>query len=584
MLRQPIVTILAHVDHGKTTLLDSIRRTAVAQKEAGGITQSIGSSEIPLDTIKCLCSKIAEKFNFKFEIPGLLIIDTPGHEAFTTLRRRGGSIADIAILVIDINEGIMPQTVESIEILKKSKVPFVVALNKIDRIRGWISKDNCFSINYEQQTDEVKNLFEEMFYKIVAQLSEHGFSAERFDRISDFKRTVAIIPTSGKTGEGVPELLMILTGLSQQFLKHRLVRKNESAGMVLEVKEVVGLGTTIDTIIYDGVVKKNDYIIIAGKENIITKIKALLVPQPLRDIRTEKKFKNIDECRAAAGVKIVAPNLSGVVAGSLFRTIADKTEAEKILKEMEKEKEEVEISVETDGLILNADTLGSLEALINIFEDYPVKEAKIGSVTKEQVIKASSNSEFYKVIICFNSQVSDDIRAIAKEHGVKIIESDVIYRIMEEYEEWISSKKEEIKRKEIESITRPGKLRILPGCIFRASNPAIVGCEVLGGLIASGFELFKEQDGIKNIGEIKQVQSEGKNVEKAVAGEKVAISISNAVVGRSINEGDILYTDITSDEYVILKKHQNLLSKSEINIMEEISMIKRKYDKMYGLG
>jgi len=516
--------------------MDSIRRTAVAQKEAGGITQSIGSSEIPLDTIKCLCSKIAEKFNFKFEIPGLLIIDTPGHEAFTTLRRRGGSIADIAILVIDINEGIMPQTVESIEILKKSKVPFVVALNKIDRIRGWISKDNCFSINYEQQTDEVKNLFEEMFYKIVAQLSEHGFSAERFDRISDFKRTVAIIPTSGKTGEGVPELLMILTGLSQQFLKHRLVRKNESAGMVLEVKEVVGLGTTIDTIIYDGVVKKNDYIIIAGKENIITKIKALLVPQPLRDIRTEKKFKNIDECRAAAGVKIVAPNLSGVVAGSLFRTIADKTEAEKILKEMEKEKEEVEISVETDGLILNADTLGSLEALINIFEDYPVKEAKIGSVTKEQVIKASSNSEFYKVIICFNSQVSDDIRAIAK------------------------------------------------GCIFRASNPAIVGCEVLGGLIASGFELFKEQDGIKNIGEIKQVQSEGKNVEKAVAGEKVAISISNAVVGRSINEGDILYTDITSDEYVILKKHQNLLSKSEINIMEEISMIKRKYDKMYGLG
>jgi len=147
MLRQPIITVLGHVDHGKTTLLDKIRKTAIAAKEAGGITQAIGTTEIPTNVIKTLCGKLLERFKIKLIISGLLFIDTPGHEAFTTLRKRGGSIADLAILVIDINEGIMPQTIESLEILKVSRIPFIIALNKIDRIKGWTSAKEicCFS-------------------------------------------------------------------------------------------------------------------------------------------------------------------------------------------------------------------------------------------------------------------------------------------------------------------------------------------------------------------------------------------------------------------------------------------------------
>ncbi len=582
-LRQPIIVILGHVDHGKTTLLDQIRQTAIAAREAGGITQAIGTTEIPNEVIGRICGPLLDTFKVKLEIPGLLFIDTPGHEAFGSLRSRGGSIADIAILIVDINEGLMPQTLESLEILKNSKVPFVIAFNKIDRIHGWSVPDKmcCFCDNFEEQSDEVKGDFEKKFYELVEEFAKHDTIIERFDRISDFTKNVAAIPVSAKTGEGVPELLTILAGLAQRFLKERLITTDTAKGMILEVKDVTGLGTTIDTVIYDGSVKRNDYLVIGGPIPRIMKIRALLEPEPLRDMRTEKKFRNVEEVHAASGVKIAAPGLGDIVAGLPIRTAKTFEEAEKLLNELEEEQEEVGIHAESEGLILKADTIGSLEALINVFKQYPIRDASIGLINKTDTIKAEANTKSeYKAIIGFNTRTSDEVKAFAKDKSVVIIENNVIYRLLEDYEKWVKEEKEKTRLSELESVTRPGKIKLLPGCTFRASNPAIVGCEVVGGRIKSGYKLLKNN---KVIGEVKQIQSQGENREEAKIGDKIAVSITGPTIGRQVQESDVLYTEITGSEYAKLNAHKDLLSDNELSVLEEIKEFKKKDNPRWGL-
>ncbi len=176
-IRQPIVTVAGHVDHGKTTILDSIRKTGVAEQEAGGITQKISFTKVPIENIRKRCPMISEK-GIKLDFPGFLFIDTPGHAAFSHLRKRGGSLADLAVLVIDINEGIMPQTAEVIELLRLNKTPFIIALNKIDNISGWRKQADDLKQSIKTQATNVKLQFDEKLYTIIGSLHHHGFNAK----------------------------------------------------------------------------------------------------------------------------------------------------------------------------------------------------------------------------------------------------------------------------------------------------------------------------------------------------------------------------------------------------------------------
>src|SRR5208337_4445186 len=319
-IRQPIVVVLGHVDHGKTTLLDKLRGTTVAKHEPGQITQLIGASLLPSETIRQICGDLLQQFHFELKVPGLLFIDTPGHETFSNLRRRGGSAADIAILVIDVTKGVEPQTVESINILKSRKTPFVIAANKMDAIPGWKSKlDTSFAATLTSQLPEVQTELDNRVYTIIGTLSRLGFRSERFDKIAEFKQNLAIVPVSAKTGEGIPELLAILTGLTQSYLSEELqVTSGPARGTVLEVKDEPGLGTTINAIIYDGSLKVHDTIAIGGREHpIITEVRAILVPKPLDEIRDPRdRFTNVRRVVAASGVKIAAPNLETALAGA----------------------------------------------------------------------------------------------------------------------------------------------------------------------------------------------------------------------------------------------------------------------------
>ncbi len=571
-IRQPIVAVLGHVDHGKTLLLDSIRGTRVQSGEAGGITQDVGASFIPIDTVGRICGPLMKKLKVEITIPGLLFIDTPGHEAFVTLRKRGGSVADIVILVIDINTGFQPQTDESLTFLKEFKTPFVIAATKCDRIPGWFPyKGECILDSLQKQRDDVKVELDKKVYELVTQLAERGFDAERFDKIEDFTKKVAIIPCSGLTGEGVPELLMMLTGLAQQFLKGKLAVSEIGKGVILEVKDLRGLGTTIDVIVYDGIVRKGDYIVIGGKEPKVTKIKALLRPKPLKELRVEKQFDSIKEVHAAAGIKIAAPDLEGVIAGSPIIFVRDEADVERAKEEVQKDVEAVEFSKDVDGIIVKADTLGGLEAMIKMLKDegIPVRKAEVGHVNKQDVIEAQNvKDDLKKVIFAFNIHTLPEAEELARDLKIKIFHNNIIYKIFEDYKEWCYERKEREMQEKLERATRPVKLKILKGFVFRASKPAIVGVEILAGHLKKGVQL-KRKDG-KIIGKVKEIQREGKNIDHAVKGEKVAISMDEPIVGRHIFENDILVSHLTKDDRALLKEVYEKLGEDEKELLEEI--------------
>ncbi|WP_440059014.1 translation initiation factor IF-2 [Thermogladius sp. 4427co] len=591
-IRQPIVVVLGHVDHGKTTLLDKIRGTTVAKKEPGEITQHVGASIVPASVLNKVVEPLRKFFpKLTIEIPGILFIDTPGHELFTNLRRRGGSVADLALLVVDVIEGFQKQTYEALSILKERRVPFIVVANKIDRIEGWSPRPDApflESIKYQSQRTIYK--LDERIYNIVSKLYEQGFQAERFDRVRDFRTTVAIVPVSAKTGEGVPELLALITGLVQQFMKKRLVSRNEPAkGVVLEVKEEPGYGTTIDVIIYDGVIKRGDIIVLAGKQGpIITKVRALLMPRPLQDMRMhEGSFIPVDEIVAAAGVKISAPDLDNAMAGSSLYVASDIGQAEELSRKISEEISEIIIRSSSNGVVVKADTLGTLEAVTSALRqmNIPIRIADVGPVTQNDVLEAAiigSSIPEYKIVLAFNVKILPEARELAQREGVTILVHNVIYQLIEEFAKWVQEVRTKEKMKELETLVRPGKIRILPGYIFRRSDPAIVGIEVLGGRIRPGYPLMRE-DGVE-IGTIMQIRDKDQVLKEALVGSSVAISIrGHVMVGRHIDEGDILYTSIPKEHVTLwLTKYRNELSNDELMVLKEIIAIKKKRDPFYG--
>jgi len=587
--RKPIVTIMGHVDHGKTKILDTIRDTTVIDREAGAITQAIGASIVPVETIQRLCGQLLEMANIKLGVEGLLFIDTPGHAAFSNLRRRGGNLADIAILVIDINEGFKPQTIEALEILKKYKTPFVVALNKIDLVSGWYKKDDILLKNVNMQSEETRGLLDSRLYEIVAKLHEMGFASERFDRVENHTKEIALIPTSAKTGEGIPELLMVLTGLAQKFLDTCLTCDVGGAGKgtILEVKEETGLGKTLDVIIYDGNLRVNDTIVIGTiGEPIVTKVRALFEPTPLAEMRDKKsKFSAIKEVVAATGVKIAAPEIDAA-AGGMPLVVASKQNIEKVKREIKLEVEEVVFETDKNGIVIKADSLGSLEALITLLSDknISIRKASIGNINKNDIVDAQSNFEcdpLKTIVLGFNVNLTPDAEEYIKSTNVKILTNQVIYRLIEDFSEWMEKEKKRIDLSKISCITRPCKLEFLKNHTFRQSNPAVFGVDIIEGVLHTDMVLMK-QDGVR-LTSVRGIQSDQKNVEEAKRNTQVAVSMDGITIGRQLNEGEILYSDIRQDEFRKLKEMKDILTQEEIDILKEIAEIKRKENPLWGV-
>ncbi len=581
-LRSPIVTVLGHIDHGKTSLLDKMRGTAVQDREAAGITQHIGASFFPTETIEAICGNLLESTKTELTIDGLLFIDTPGHEAYLNLRRRGGAIADIAILVVDINEGALTQTYESLKILQSGKTPFLVAANKLDKVPGWREREdmNLFQAIKSQGTSTQSEV-DRRLYEIVGALSANGYNSERFDRVEDFTQTIAIVPTSAKTGTGIPELLMVLSGLTQQYMKDRLhISEGPARGAILEVREETGLGVTLDTIIYEGILRKTDTVVIGGLDDVIVaKIRTLLQPKELDEIRDPKeKFNPVSEVHAAAGVKIVSPDIEGAVAGAPVYAIDKKGDLEAMKQKVRDEVSSIRIQRDSSGIVVKTDTLGSLEAVTQFLQDrkVPVRIADVGNIVKRDIVeaKAAGDTEpLNAVVLGFNVKFAPDIEDLAAEYGVETFLNEVIYRLYDDYNAWLIVKREQAKAESLGSLIRPGKLELIPEYVFRQKDPAIVGVRVHG--------IIKPRTGLINsdgrrIGTILQIQDRSVPVDEATNGMEVAVSIRGPTIGRQVKSDEVLYTDIPDKHILAMrKKFLDDLLPSEKEVLQEVTEIKR---------
>ena len=579
-IRQPVVSVLGHVDHGKTKLLDRIRGTSVQAREAGAITQHIGATEVPIDHIYKVCSKLIG--SKKFDVPGLLFIDTPGHHSFVTLRARGGSLADLAVLVIDIREGLMPQTIESIRILRQYKTPFVIALNKVDTIQGWqFEEGRPFILSEKIQQPHTLEAFNEKLYKVIEQLSYEGISADRYDRIDDFTKAVALVPISAKEGEGVPDLLLVLIGLAQRFLESQLEKgQGPGKGTILEIKEEKGLGKTMDMILYSGTIKKGDTVAIGTRgAPLVTKIKAILKPKPLDEIRDPRdRFDSVKELNAAAGVKISCQQSDGVIAGAPIMVVKGPNDpAVKALVE----ESSIRIETQEKGITIKADAIGSLEALAYEAKanNIPIRKYGVGEITRRDIVEAAYGDKKNAVILGFNVTMSKDAEAELANQELKVMTSQIVYQLIEDYMEWVDDSKKQTDSDKRSEFSFPAKFKILPNCIFRASKPAIVGVRVLAGRIRPGENLIGP-DG-RDCGRIKSIHTGEDALKEAKQGDEVAVGIEGVTAGRQINEEDVIYVDLIGSSIKPLRELD--LNDDEKMALDETIAIKRKDDPFWGM-
>ncbi len=579
-VRQPIVTVMGHVDHGKTTILDSIRGSYVAAGESGGITQGIGATEVPVDRVVKLCEKILK--GSTFTIPGLLFIDTPGHHAFVSMRARGSALSDLAVVVIDIREGVMPQTVESLRLLRRYRTPFVIAANKVDLIEGWRSRSfEPFVLLMNEQREDALQKLDDAIYKIVGDLSELGFSSDRYDRIKDFTKNIAIVPLSAKTKDGIPDLLLVLTGLAQRYLEQRLDTEDGPAeGTIIEVKEEKGFGVTADTIIYAGTLRVGDTVAIGARNGMLTtRVRGIFKARPLRETKDPKeRFKPFDSVSAAAGVKLLLHSTEGVTAGSpIYAYRKDSSEVEdKISRE-----NEVNVSFDESGILVKTDALGSLEALLLEAKDrgIEIESGYVGPVSRRDIVDRESKQEVLeRAVLAFNVPLLPEAEEALAKTDVKVISGDVIYTLLDNFARWKEKKSEEDIERKRKDVVFPCKMLLMPNHVFRLSKPAIVGVRVLAGRVMQGTRLISS-DG-REAGRLKSIRAGEQARAVAAAGDEVAMAIDGPTVGRQISEGDVLYSDIPESDISKLKPAD--INFDEGQVLEEFLKIKRKSDPFWG--
>ncbi|ETM47537.1 translation initiation factor aIF-2 [Phytophthora nicotianae] len=568
-LRSPICCIMGHVDTGKTKLLDNIRRTKVQDAEAGGITQQIGATFFPVEAIKQKTARLAETMKLEYRLPGLLVIDTPGHESFTNLRTRGSSLCDIAILVVDIMHGLEPQTLESLRLLRQKKAPFVVALNKIDRCYGWKTMpDMPVQEALKHQNEHVIREFEDRMKSIIVEFAEQKLNAEVYWRNKDLAHTVSLIPTSAISGEGVPDLLMMLTRLTQERMAKSLAFVDILQCTVLEVKVIEGLGTTIDTILVNGTLEEGATIVVCTLDGpVVTTIRSLLTPHPMKEIRVKGEYLHHQKMKAAMGVKICAQGLEKAVAGTQIHVVGPDDDVDELKDSVMSDLTGILDSVKATrrGVMVQASTLGALEALLEFLRTcdppIPVSCVNIGPVHKKDVMRASVQLEHqpeFATILAFDVKVHSDATELATELGVRIFTADIIYHLFDQFTAYMDNFRMARREEFAEVAVFPCVLKILPNCVFNKKDPIILGVDVEEGILKVGTPLVVPSAGGFLVGKVGSIEREHKEVDRAKKGASVAVRIDNessVMYGRHFDHKNKLVSRLTRQSIDALKEN-----------------------------
>ncbi|KAK7266172.1 hypothetical protein RIF29_18814 [Crotalaria pallida] len=585
-LRSPICCIMGHVDTGKTKLLDCIRGTNVQEGEAGGITQQIGATYFPSENIRERTKEL--KADAKLKVPGLLVIDTPGHESFTNLRSRGSGLCDIAILVVDIMHGLEPQTIESLNLLKMRNTEFIVALNKVDRLYGWKTcRDSPIVKAMKQQSKDVRDEFNTRLARIITQFKEQGLNTESYYKNKAMGETYSIVPTSAISGEGIPDLLLLLVQWTQKTMVGKLRYSDEVQCTVLEVKVVEGHGTTIDVVLVNGVLHEGDQIVVCGMQRaIVTTIRALLTPHPMKELRVKGTYLHHKEIKAAMGIKISAQGLENAIAGTMLYVVKPgDVGVEDYIKAAEEDKNSVmgRIDKSGEGVCAHASTLGSLEALLEFLKtpkvNIPVSGINIGPVHKKDVMKAGvmlEKKHEYATILAFDVKVDPEARELADELGVKVFTADIIYHLFDQFNGYMDSIKEEKRREAADEAVFPCVMQIIPNCIFNKKDPIVLGVEILEGIVKIGTPICVPSRDFIDIGRVASIENNHRHVDFARKGQSVAIKIvgeeqKKIMFGRHFEIDDELVSRISRRSIDALKaNYRNDLSKEEWSLVAKL--------------
>jgi len=586
VLRAPVVCVLGHVDTGKTKILDKLRRTNVQDGEAGGITQQIGATNVPIAVIQEQCKMVQEFTSSKLMLPGLLIIDTPGHESFSNLRDRGSSLCDIAILVVDIMHGLEPQTIESLNLLKKKKTPFIVALNKIDRLYEWKPnrhKDVRDVIESQQHNTQLE--FKKRKDEVILGLAEQGLNSSLFWENPDPTDYINLMPTSAHSGDGMGNLMAMLVSISQQYLRKRLSYTEELQATVLEVKAIGGFGTTIDVILVNGRLKFGQTLILPGTDGaIVTSVKALLTPSKMQDLRVKNQYIEHKELMAAQGVKIAAKELEKAIAGLSLRVAnhPDEVELCKELAEHDLKSALNAIKTKPLGVFVQASTLGSLEALLEFLKvsKIPYAGVRIGPVVKKDVMRASTmleHDEKFAVILAFDVKVERDAQEMADREGVRIFQADIIYHLFDRFTEYQAELVRQ-KKEQFRSIAVfPCKLRVMKEHVYMSRDPIVCGVKVEAGVVKTGTPICVPSKEFCYIGICTGIQHNSKDVDSARKGDEVCVKIEAVpgeapkMFGRHFDETDLLVSKISRQSIDACKDYfRDELSKGEWVLMVEL--------------
>lgn len=571
-LRSPICCILGHVDTGKTKLLDKIRQTNVQEGEAGGITQQIGATYFPVEAIKQKTQVVNKNNTFEFNVPGLLVIDTPGHESFSNLRSRGSSLCNIAILVVDIMHGLEPQTLESMKLLRDRKTPFIVALNKIDRLYGWEKIDNNgFQDSLTRQKSSVQKEFADRLDRTKVAFAEQGFNSELYYQNKSMAKFVSLVPTSAHTGEGIPDMLKLILQLTQERMVGSLMYLSEVQCTVLEVKAIEGFGMTIDVILSNGILREGDRIVLCGVEGAITtNIRALLTPAAMKELRLKSQYVHNKEVKAALGVKISAPGLEGAIAGSRLLVVGPDDDESDIEAEVESDLGALFNRVEKSGrgVTVQASTLGSLEALLDFLKvsKIPVANVGIGPVFKRDVMNCGTmleKNKEYAVMLCFDVKIDKEAQAYADDQGIKIFTADIIYHLFDAFTKHMELIKEKKKEEAKLDAVFPCVLDVV--AVFNKTGPIVVGVDVIEGALKPLTPIVAVKTnsvtGVKEfvkLGRVSTIERDKKTVPLCKKGQpSVAVKIemggSQPTYGRHLEETDKLYSMISRKSIDVLK-------------------------------
>jgi translation initiation factor 5B len=530
--RAPICCVLGHVDTGKTSLLDKIRRTRVQEGEVGGITQQIGATYFPHSFLKTMMQELLDKNNSKLCVPGLLMIDTPGHESFSNLRNRGSSICDVAILVIDIMHGLENQTRESIKMLEKKNCKFIIALNKIDKIYGWETKENATIQNsLAKQKAFCMTEYETRLAQIQLQLSEEGINSEIYYNNKNPNEYISIVPVSARTGEGISDLIYHQIQLTQELMNDKIMYKENLECTVLEVKHSQGLGVTIDVILSNGTLSIGDKIVLGGiNKPIVTKIRSLLTPQLMKELRVKSEYQDHKSIKAAQCFKISADGLDEAIPGTQLYVVKSDNDLDKYIKESENEVTcfTNKISKDKVGVAVQSSTIGSLEALLTFLEEMgvPVGYIGLGPIRKKNLthslLMKKKNPKF-ACILAFDVELDNESKTYAEKEGIQIFSADIIYHLFDKFTKHLKEYENVQKEKNKLLAVFPVVLKVL--CCFNAKDPLVIGCRVERGQIRNGTPLcVRTNNGIK-IGRVSGMQINNKDVMIAKKGMELAIKL-----------------------------------------------------------